>query len=69
MSDHGLTNTKTNLANNGTDTDTYISIIDTNRDVVHGAGSLESGLSMDDEYYDHDSGRENLQQHIILILF
>ena len=41
-----------------------ISIMDTNMDVVHGAGSLENRLSMGDEYHDHDGGRENLQHHI-----
>jgi len=64
LSDYGSTYTKTNSTNSGTDTDTDISIMDADMDVVHGAGSLESGLSMDDEYYDHDGGRENLQKHI-----
>ena len=46
ISDYGSTNTKANLTNSGTDTDTYISIIDTDidTDVVHGAGSLENEL-------------------------
>ena len=52
------------MTDGGADTDTYISIMDTDTDVVHGAGSLKSGLSVDDEYYYHDGSRENLQQHI-----
>ena len=38
--------------------------MDIDTDDVYGAGSLESGLLMDNAYYDHDGGRENLQQYI-----
>ena len=63
-STYSSTDTNTNLTNSGTDTDIYSSIMDIDTDDVYGAGSLESGLLMDNTYYDHDGGRENLQQYI-----
>lgn len=60
LSDYGSANTNTNLTNSGTDSDTDISIMDA--DDVDAALSMESGLSLDDEYSCHD-GMENLRQH------